>query len=640
MVSTLNTEEINKFLDRDHFKFRKEVHDYFSDPKFRLCYDKKKEMNLYNIRDQAKEMIDVIVKRKLISVRDIKEDPGKYFAFFESFRIPDIGIGMKFSLTYHFFGSAIINLGSDKHQYLLDLIDEGKVFGCFAMTELGHGSNVRAIETTATYDHKTKEFIIHTPNDSAQKYWIGGAACHANYAVVFAQLYINEEKQGVHPFIVQLRSLTDNSVLPGITIVDVGLKHGLNAVDNGRIWFNQVRISRDSLLDRFGTVNENGEYVTSISSSSLRFALNIGELIVARMMIGVPAVAMSKVGLTIAVKYAHTRRQFGSGDKEELIINYKSHQRRLIPALAKCYALNCFSNTCKQLYATRTQETIQHLHILVAAYKISTSWDSADILQTCRECCGGQGYLSRNIISGLRQDIDAFVTIDGDNTMLLQQISRYLLTKFQKEMTASKLNFIRFASKHQFWTYGITTFFNPSSSDNYTLRSAEFQLSVFRWREERLLFSLVNRLKAKVKNVSPLQAWNELLDHSNQLAHAFIERVILESFVYSISELTSSKSGLDSNLRSSVSDSTITVLANLRSLYALEIIQNDPWFLTDKSLTSQQFKAVRSEVGFLCDELKPHLVSLVDSFGIPDYILNGTIAGDWLKNNSKPTSRI
>jgi len=345
-------------------------------------------------------------------------------------------------------------------------------------------------------------------------------------------------------------------------------------------------------------------------------------------MIGVPAIAMAKLGLSIAIRYAHTRRQFGlPGQEEELIINYKSHTRRLVPALATCYANNCFSNYCKQLYAKRTQDSIQELHILVACFKITSSWDTANILQTCRECCGGQGYLSKNLIPSLRADIDAFVTIDGDNTMLLQQISRYLLQKFQKQMGRSQMTMISQFAKQTLWAAGISSFFSTSSTDSYSIRSAEFQLNIFRWREERLLFTLAQRLQKKVKSASsPLQAWNDVLDHANELSHAFMQRVMLEAFIFSIAEITSGKA----------SDPTISVLASLRSLYALSLVHSDPWFLRSGTITHQQHKIVRNEINALCSELKPHLLTLVEAFQVPDYILKETIGGNWLALNAKP----
>ena len=80
-----------------------------------------------------------------------------------------------------------------------------ELLGCFAMTETGHGSDVASLRTTATYDPDTDEFVIHTPDDSARKEYIGNAARDGRVAVVFAQLITGGETQGVHAFLVPIR---------------------------------------------------------------------------------------------------------------------------------------------------------------------------------------------------------------------------------------------------------------------------------------------------------------------------------------------------------------------------------------------------------------------------------------------------
>ncbi len=112
------------------------------------------------------------------------------------------------------------------------------------MTETGHGSNVQALGTTATYDAATEEFVVHTPTAAARKDYIGNAARHGRMAAVFAQLVVGGETHGVHCLLVPIRT-TDGEPLPGVTLSDCGAKLGLNGVDNGRIVFDQVRVPRE-----------------------------------------------------------------------------------------------------------------------------------------------------------------------------------------------------------------------------------------------------------------------------------------------------------------------------------------------------------------------------------------------------------
>jgi acyl-CoA oxidase len=139
------------------------------------------------------------------------------------------------------------------------------------MTELTHGSNVQGIETKAIYRPDTDEFEIITPSDTAQKFWIGNSLLHANHAVVFAQLICNNQNQGVHAFLVPIRNTKDHSLLPGIRVLDVGHKVGMNGLDNGRIWFSNVRIPRTNLLNRFGDIDPSSkQYISPIKSKGER----------------------------------------------------------------------------------------------------------------------------------------------------------------------------------------------------------------------------------------------------------------------------------------------------------------------------------------------------------------------------------
>jgi acyl-CoA oxidase len=199
--------------------------------------------------------------------------------------------------------------------------------GCFAMTETGHGSNVQALRTTATYDPSTSEFALQTPDAAARKDYIGNAARHGETAVVFAQLIVGGESHGVHALVVPLRR--EGRALPGVTITDCGPKMGLNGVDNGRITFDDVRVPRAALLDRFGQVSSEGVYSSPIDDPNRRFFTMLGTLVQGRVSISGAGVSAAKVALNLAIRYAAGRRQFeGSVEGEEqLLLDYGLHRR-------------------------------------------------------------------------------------------------------------------------------------------------------------------------------------------------------------------------------------------------------------------------------------------------------------------------
>lgn len=65
-------------------------------------------------------------------------------------------------------------MGTPEHQRLyLEKAWKCEIVGCYAQTELGHGSDIRSLETTAEYDPTTKEWIVNSPTISSGKYWPG-----------------------------------------------------------------------------------------------------------------------------------------------------------------------------------------------------------------------------------------------------------------------------------------------------------------------------------------------------------------------------------------------------------------------------------------------------------------------------------
>ena len=216
--------------------------------------------------------------------------------------------------------------------------------GCFAMTELGHGSNVAGIETTAIYDEKSKEFVLNTPGTDASKSWIGGAGQHGKLSAVFAQLTVGGVPRGVHVFAVRIRDDAGGSVR-GVEILDHGSKAGLNGVDNGQIWFRDHRVPREALLNALADVSPEGAYSSPIPSAAARFGATVGGLTTGRVLIASAAVEGIKLAAVVALRYSARRPQFGSA----IVLDYLTHATRLAPALAAGYAYHLALGRLKSL---------------------------------------------------------------------------------------------------------------------------------------------------------------------------------------------------------------------------------------------------------------------------------------------------
>jgi acyl-CoA oxidase len=432
--------EMTAYLEKPYGERYDWARRILSHPRFSHSYGESKEVQRERIFNWCKE----IAREGMAALPWPKEyggqdDVGGFLAAAELMGAFDGSLLIKFGVHIGLFAGSVYNLGTERHhKEILPKAISLELPGCFAMTETGHGSNVRDIETTATYDVERQEFIIHTPHLGARKDYIGNAAMHALMATVFAQLIIGEQEYGVHAFLVPIRD-KDGGILPGISIEDDGFKIGLNGVDNGRIVFNQIRIPRENMLDRFAQVSEAGEYTSVTNNPGKRFFMMLSTLVMGRVSISAAATAMSKVGLAIAVRYACSRRQFGpSGGPEVVIADYQTYQRRLFPHLATAYALTFACRDLITMYGEVDEEKRRELESRAAGVKVYTSWHAIESLQVCRESCGGQGYLAINRFGNLKADVDVFATFEGSNPVLLQLVAKGLLTEYRHQFSGNK----------------------------------------------------------------------------------------------------------------------------------------------------------------------------------------------------------
>jgi len=552
-------------------------------------------------------------------------DIGGSVTSFEMLAHADLSLLVKACVQWGLFGGAVSNLGTKEHHELVPDIIDLSLPGCFAMTETGRGSDVQALRTTATYDPQTQEFVIDTPDRSAYKDYIGGAANDARIAALFAQLITADGvEHGVHCFLVPLRD-DDGRLLPGVHAEDDGPKLGLNGVDNGRLAFAGVRVPRTALLNRYADVSEDGTYSSAIENPGRRFFTMLGTLIRGRISVGGAGGAAARFALVIALRYAEQRTQFERPDGTPVtILDYRLHQRRLLPLLARSYALAFAQNEMvSRLHdvasAPQADEYQQReLESRAAGLKALTTWHATRTIQECREACGGAGYLLANRLGQLKSDTDVFTTFEGDNHVLLQLVAKELLTGYAKDFSGmDTLATVRFVTR-QFagialerttareLVQRLVDTARSRAGEEADLLDRGTHLRMLEDRETHLLETVARRLQqAGGDDSDAFQVFNHAQDHVLQLGRAHIERVTLEAFV----------AGIDG-----CADPQGTVLLNrMCDLYVLSCVEADKaWFLEHGRLTPSRSKSVTALVSSLCEQLRADVGTLVDALGVPD----------------------
>jgi acyl-CoA oxidase len=609
LANGLDTQELYRWLVRDNREMREAIFAFLRDPLYAPNYS----LSLSGFRELTSQRVGKFVAQRFFSVSDYLASPLKFQAALESLSFCDYSLAIKSGVHFTLCGGTIAKLGTEyHHREFLPKMDTLELPGCFAMTELGRGSNVLGIETTAVYDATTQEFVINTPTNSASKFWIGGAANTAKITTCFAQLTINGTWQGPHVFVVRLRDDNGN-LMPGVRCADNGPKMGLNGVDNGQIWFNNVRIPRANLLNRYAQVDANGRYSSSIPSPTQRFGTMIGGLTTGRMLIAQGAIDASKIGVSIAIRYGANRPQFG----DTTIIEYVTHQRRLLPALATTYALHLSMIRCKNLALAGSgngngnssglsaAEIGKQVHVLSSGLKAAATWHRTQILQDCRECCGGLGVMSANRIGPMLNDMNVDVTFEGDNTVMMQQVAKPLVEAALSSKTISP---------------PLAPRINPLDLGPGCVGA------LLQWRVQSITAEVAGNVAAAAARsgangkAAAAAALEASMDRLIALGWAAVDASSYETF---IDEIKSAPVAWRNSL------------AQLALLYGLSRVEKGMTdYLVGGALPATAVGPLRLKINFICAGMvkdgAKSAVALCDAWGIPDHLLQAPIAlRDW-----------
>ncbi|OGM50848.1 fatty-acyl coenzyme A oxidase (Pox1) [Aspergillus bombycis] len=466
-----------------------------------------------------------------------------------------------------------------------------EIIGCYAQTELGHGSNVRGLETTATWNPDDKTFTMHSPTLTASKWWIGSLGRTANHAVVMAQLYVGGKNYGPHPFVVQIRDMQTHQPLENVYVGDIGPKFGYNTMDNGFLLFNKVKIPHVNMLARFSRVDkETNKYMRPASHSLL-----YGTMTWVRSNIVLQAGSVLARGVTIATRYCAVRRQFqdrdgGKDAGENQVLNYKMVQVRLLPLLASMYALHFTGRGMMRLY----EENQKRMKGAVEAGQDKRGAGpeqlraGADLLADLHATsCGLKALASTTAGEGL-------------------EVARYLLKSARAVLAGKGTN----NDTSQILQTYLSRREKGASFD--ILEEDKDIVAAFAWRTAHLTFEALKRRDVEKRS------WNSLLVDFWRLSTAHSQYLVVKNFYEAVTS---------PQLTSELDPETLSLMHKLFRLYALHTLEREAGeFFSSSAVTTRQISLAQSNaVMKLLDEIRPHAVRLVDAWKFPDWQLDSSL---------------
>lgn len=526
-------------------------------------------------------------------------------------------IGEEFMVALHwsmFIPTLQGQATNDQKLQWLPLAQTFQIIGCYAQTEMGHGSNVRGLETTATYDKTTQEFVLHSPTLTSTKWWPGGLGKTSTHCVTHARLLVEGKDHGVATFIVQIRSTDDHAPMPGVTVGDIGPKFGYDTQDNGFLRFDHVRIPRDQMLMKYKQVSPEGVVTEAPKKLS---KLSYGTMMYIRSRIVGGASSTLARACTIAVRYSAVRRQFSDADNEpeKQVLDYRMQQYRLLPLLATAYAFHFTGRYMRNIYDELMRNiqsddvsALPEVHATSAGLKAVTTWMTADGIEECRKCCGGHGYSKFAGISDIYVNYVPACTYEGDNVVMCLQTARYLVKTARGAAKGEPL-----VGSVQYLAPALSLRARCPAQKVADFLCPRTWVDAFALRARFCVFETVKKLDAlKGRGLNDKQVWNEAQIDLVKMTKAHCYYTIVRNFANAVEKVE------DKQLQA--------VLHKLCMLFALYQVQRDLGdFTCSGYLAQEQVPLLNEAVEVLLSELRKDAVPLVDSFDFSDHFLNSSL---------------
>lgn len=478
-------------------------------------FDEVGDIKVDEYRELTIKRLNYVIKLVKLDISKVTGEVGTFLKIMNTLHIIDVSLAIAFGVNFGLYGGSLINFSCGENDVVeyIDKLNKGEHIGCLAITEIGHGSNIKKLSTTATYNLKTRTFTINTPDIDSYKCWIGNAK-YATHCVVFAKLILKGKNYDLHPFLVNLKT-------EGVVIIDNGQKNGLNGVANCVLIFNNVMIPECNLLGKFGYIkdgvyNISDKYVIKTKegttiNTKLRFADLLSTLSGGRLILSSGCVALSMQALVKTYHYSRIRKQFNfdtlKGETETEIIRYPTFFSGLFLQITKSYLLNFFIHHVKDMatkYYIENGFINKQIHILTSSVKIFGSELADESIRLCRKLCAGNGFLHKNSFGSKFNDVDIYKTFEGDNTLLRLEVAAYAIETFAKrnKITGSYSSSILFYIKRKLENL-------MYSFENLNVRNIDSLICVLRRCQDFLCVEFLNEIMQSRE--SYVTTWNKNL---------------------------------------------------------------------------------------------------------------------------------
>ncbi|MFG3104733.1 acyl-CoA dehydrogenase [Streptomyces sp. NPDC048182] len=529
-----------------------------------------------------------LVNACLDSPVSLARDPRMLASLHEWTGVVDGALGTLAGIHYNLFlGSLLDHDGGEPRD--LEEFTSMRRTGTFLCTEIDHGNDAAALQTTCELDRSTGGFVLNTPTPGAQKFMpntslIGGPKS----GTVAARLLVDGVDHGVCLFLVALTD--EDGPRPGVFVRPLPERVGA-PVDHCLTAFHQVRLPREALLEgEHGRLSEAG-FTSSVGNPRKRFLHAIQRVTWGKLCMSGAAVGLSRAALAIAVRRAHLRTISGprAGVRVPLAA-HRSHHGRLLKGVAATYAMTFLHRAVLARSVAHAPDEREEVERLIAIAKGWITWRSREVTVECRERCGAGGLFSLNVLADLTQNLEGTITAEGDNLVVWAKAAAEMIFGYQAPGAAAAAGAAGAAGEGH----------RPLSELSH-LRDLLAEV-------ERLWQARARTALRTGPSGNPLARWNVASSAGIEMVRAHARLQAADAFLAAIAGTAWPQAR--------------ALLEDLCRLFLLDELSGHTGdLLAENRMTPAQVRELPLAVDALMERLAPELALLVDAFDLPEAFL-------------------